>query len=360
MSLAAPAGGLRRLGVMAFTSTHTRRLYPARLSLPLINAHAAASRRARTRRWRENVSFYRELLRYTSLAGAEEEVATRAVAEYFRASEIFWRPWLMGRGEIEGLEHLEAARARGRGVVAPFPHFGLPYAQFPIMHRYHVDAWVIAAPQHYMELHDDWFGRSNRQGRKYIDLLGEGRAIVRWPTDSPTGDETFGRSLRVLEEGGIVSVAFDSVGSLSTPFMGRNIKLAGGAALLACASGAIVAPFVHRFRGCRPVIRFAPALDPEDFVGAEALQAALAAIMEEWALERPYSVWALETQPGGPPLINGPPRPSPVTRAKRLSQNSASKSAAGPRPAGESGRGATWIGSAGGSRRTVGESRRSS
>jgi hypothetical protein len=66
-------------------------------------------------------------------------------------------------------------------------------------------------------------------------------------------------------------------------------------------------PYVHRMHGHVPAIEFSPALDPRDFADAEALQAAVAAVVERWALERPEAVWPLEDQPGGPPLINGPP-----------------------------------------------------
>jgi lauroyl/myristoyl acyltransferase len=229
------------------------------------------------------------------------------VAEFYHCIEVFWRPWLMSRGEIEGLEHFEAARSEGRGVVAPFPHFGMPYAQFPIMHRYGIDAWVIAAPHHYVDMGNGHDGRVARQGKAYVDLLGEGHAIPRAGGEVPTEEGAFAKSLRRLHEGATMCIAFDSVGSLPTPFMGRRLMLASGSAKLAIASDAMVAPFVHRLRGHVPVVKFAPPLDSRDYDGPEALQAAIAGVMNEWALERPESVWPLESQPGGPPLVNGPP-----------------------------------------------------
>ena len=68
----------------------------------------------------------------------------------------------------------------------------------------------------------------------------------------------------------------------------------------------MVAPFVVRRVGRRPVMMFAPPLDPRDHEDAVALQAAIARVMERWALELPEAVWSLEQQPGGPPLIQGP------------------------------------------------------
>ena len=71
-------------------------------------------------------------------------------------------------------------------------------------------------------------------------------------------------------------------------------------------------PYVNRIDGAVSYVRFAPALDPRDYDGPEALQAALAAVIEAWAYERPESVWPLGNQPGGPPLINGPPLVEPA------------------------------------------------
>jgi lauroyl/myristoyl acyltransferase len=241
------------------------------------------------------------------LAGTEEDVARRALAEYFQCTEVFWRPWLMTSGRIEGMEHYQAANSEGRGVVTVLSHFGNPHAQFPTMRRWGIDAWVIAASHHYMDIGNGYRGRFARQGATYIELLGEGRAIPRTASDVPIEQRAFSRSLRVLEQGATLIVAFDAVGSLPTPFLGRRLMLASGPAKLAVAADAMVVPFVNRLCGHQPVVRFAPALDPRDFDGPEPLQSAIAAVMEEWALERPESVWPLRDQPGGPPLINGPP-----------------------------------------------------
>lgn len=306
-NLSSPVRLARRAAITGYTSVHTRRLLPVRLTFPLARVAAAATRRRANWLWTENRRYFEELLRYTPLAGSEEEVAERAVAEFLQCSEIGWRPWLMAQGEIDGIEHFSAAHSAGRGVVGVFPHFGICYGQFPILHRYGIDAWVIASPHHYVELGNGYDGRFARHAKKYVDLLGEDHAIVRAGGGVPTDEGAFARSLRLLREGATVLVAWDSVGTLPTPFLGRMLHLASGAAKLACASDAMVAPYVHRMRDYRPVIAFERPLDPRDYEGPEQLQAAIAAIMERWALERPESVWPLESQPGGPPLIKGPP-----------------------------------------------------
>ena len=50
-------------------------------------------------------------------------------------------------------------------------------------------------------------------------------------------------------------------------------------------------------------MRFAPPIDSRDYDDAVALQAAIAAVMERWALEMPEEVWPLEHN--GTPLIQG-------------------------------------------------------
>jgi lauroyl/myristoyl acyltransferase len=112
--------------------------------------------------------------------------------------------------------------------------------------------------------------------------------------------------LELLRAGCTVSIAFDSVGSFPTPFLGRQLSLASGPARLAKMADALVLPFVTRRRGAIPALRFAPPLEPRDFEDDAALQAAISTQMETWALELPEAVWPLQEQPGGPALTRGP------------------------------------------------------
>ena len=300
-SCASPAG-CQRLRQYRHASA-----YPIRLAFPLIDVHAAIAERRGSFHLRENRRYFAELLRYTPLAGTEDDVARRAIVELFRVQEMFWRPWLMRRGEVDGLEHFEAARSEGRGVVAVCNHFGNFAAQVPVMHRYGIDASIIVSAETFENNGTDFQARRFRQTRKYLDLLGEGRVVARASVATPAREDAFSRALRALEEGETVLVAFDLLGLLPTPFLGRRLMLAAGPVELARASDAMVVPVVNRLRGYVPVIEFAPPLDPRDFDGPESLQAAIAAVTERWALERPEAVWPMEEFPGGPPLIQGPP-----------------------------------------------------
>jgi lauroyl/myristoyl acyltransferase len=292
-----PVAGAIRLGLQAHSSQRTRRVVPAGVVFRLAEPYAAWARRSRTFRWERFRSFHERLLEHTPLAGTEEEVAERAVAEMLRSLELFWRPWLVCKGGVDGVEHLHAAQSRRRGVVGVFPHFGLVYAYGSLMPRFGIEAWVVAGQNHFVDLGDGYIGRFSRQGRAYIDELGPAHAIV--------AGNAFKPALERLRDGAVVTIAFDLVGSTPTPFLGRRLSLASGASRLASEADAMVAPFVVRRVGRRPVVRFAPPIDPREYDDAVALQAAIAKVMERWALEVPEAVWPLAHN--GTPLIQGPP-----------------------------------------------------
>jgi lauroyl/myristoyl acyltransferase len=269
-----------------------------------INVYGGLARRARLGSWLANVEFHEQLLRCTTIRGTEEEVAQRAVTEYFCWLEIFWRPWLMARGEVSGIEWLREAESQGRGVVLAFPHYGNPYAVFVISAQYSLGVRVVASPHHYEDLGRGYNARFARRGRRYLELLGKANVIPR--AGGKLGAQTaFPLVEEALNSGAIVSMSFDSVGSLPTPFLGRVIRLTSGPARLALSTGAMIVPCVARRRGAIPVLLFGPPLDPHDYDDELAIQAAIARQMEAWALERPEAVWPLDTQPGGSPLIGG-------------------------------------------------------
>ena len=295
----------RRSIVLAHSSTITRRFIPAPVTFRLIDSFAALSERRRNGLWQQNVRFYGDLLRYTPLAGSEEIVASDAMREFMKCIELFWRPWLLCRGKVENRQTLRAAQREGRGVVAVFPHFGPSYAQFPAMARYGLDVSVVASPHHY----DDGGGgtgydaRFARQGARYLDMLGRGHVVQRAADNAAPG--VFPLMLELVRSGKTVLVAFDTIGNMPTPFLGRRLRLTNGPARLAHDADALVVPVLNRRRDTTPVVRFGEPIDPRDFADATALQSAIAQQVERWALEAPESVWPLHDQPGGSPLIRG-------------------------------------------------------
>ncbi len=279
---------------------------PAQVAFGVADAAAALARRKQAAVWQDNVRFFSELLLHTPLRGTEKDVATAAVAEYFRIMEIFWRPWLMERGEIAEAENYHSVHGQGRRVLFVFPHFGLTIAAAPTLHRAGIDTYTVLADLYYDSAGDSYAARVARRGREYIDELGVNHhdRVTHRSEDKPKG--TFARLQELLETGQTVAIAWSMPGSMPTPFLGRRLNLASGPAKLAVATDAVVVPMVNERRGSIPILRFGAPIDPREFDDAVAVQAAIARQMEAWALEHPEAVWPLSDQKGGPPLISGP------------------------------------------------------
>ncbi|PWU20816.1 MAG: hypothetical protein C5B48_12045 [Candidatus Rokuibacteriota bacterium] len=296
----------RRFAASVYSSAWSRRLVPSVLAETLIDACVFGIARLRPDVFADWLSFYRELLAHTSQAGHEHEIAWRGVAEYLHHHEIFWRPWLMKRGEIEGLEHLRRARATDRGVVAVYPHFGMHYAQHPILRRHGIAVWAVAARRPDSELLGGAETRFIMRARKYLDALGHGRVITP-RAENRDGIGAFARALETLLAGRMVTIAFDQHGRTQTAFLGRTLQLASGPSRLTTAADAVALPFVIRRRGYRPVLRFMQPIDARHFDGnAEALQRAIAAVFEQVVLEQPEAVWPMFAEDGVPLMIRGP------------------------------------------------------
>ncbi|MFX7640546.1 hypothetical protein ABTJ59_19795, partial [Acinetobacter baumannii] len=82
--------------------------------------------------------------------------------------------------------------------------------------------------------------------------------------------------LELLGSGKTVLIAFDTVGNLPTPFLGRRLRLTNGPARLAKDADALVVPVLNRRRGTVPIVHFGAPLDPRGYADTEALQAAIA------------------------------------------------------------------------------------
>ena len=296
----------KRAAVATYTSSRARRVVPDRVAFGVADAAAALARRKHAAVWQDNVRFFAQLLAYTPLRGSEQDVATEAVAEYFRIMEIFWRPWLMERGEIAEADNFHSVHAGGRRVVFAFPHFGLTVAAAPTLRRAGIDAHTVLAALYYDSTGDSYAARVARRGRAYIDELGAYHHDRVTHGGASQAKGTFARMQELLESGQTVGMAWSLPGSMPTPFLGRELHLASGPAKLAVATDAVVVPMVNERRGSIPVVRFGAPIDPRDCDGAQAVQAAIARQMEIWALQHPEAVWPLGDQKGGPPLINGP------------------------------------------------------
>lgn len=207
---------------------------------------------------------------------------------------------LPGFLRFEGLEHLDAALARGRGVVWVYPHAG------PVMlmlaglvqrgHAYTQYAARGLAPPDVAAAHPALLGHNrwraavqatreadeDRTGASFLDLSTPTRALH-----------------RALAANGIVGIAFDGrIGAkwVATPFLGRTALLNPGCVRLAAQAGALLVPAFCRVADDDgpSTCHVGPAIDP-------AAPDALAQVVghaEGWIRRAPagYGPWLLHAR----------------------------------------------------------------
>lgn len=196
------------------------------------------------------------------------------------ACEFFFRPpeRLLSRVEVRGLEHLAAASARGRGVLALTGHLGnweLLAASAVLMP---VPLSAVVRPLD-DPLLDEILERLRARGR--FQTIVKHRALV---------------DIRdALRQGRMVGVLLDQNASrregVFAPFFGVPASTSKGFALIALRAGApVVSCFIRRVAGGRHVVEFGPELppppggDPVAFTHAfnEAIERAIRRAPEQW------------------------------------------------------------------------------
>ncbi|MBN6151653.1 LpxL/LpxP family Kdo(2)-lipid IV(A) lauroyl/palmitoleoyl acyltransferase [Xanthomonas sp. AmX2] len=206
----------------------------------------------------------------------------------------FARAWwggiapILARTRIEGLEHLHALRAQGRGVLLVSGHFmtleicgrllcqHVPLAGMYRRHRNPVFEWAV------------------KRGRLRY-------AIAMF------ANEDLRASVRHLKRGGFLWYAPDQdmrgKDTVFVPFFGMPAATITATHQLARLTGCAVVPFFHRREGGRYVLRIAPPL--EDFPSADMVAdtARVNAAIEDMVREAPSQyLWIhrrFKRQPGG-------------------------------------------------------------
>jgi lauroyl/myristoyl acyltransferase len=217
--------------------------------------------------------------------GADVDAAARGYVRYqARRGELRWHPELLTSLPVEGLDHLLAARARGRGVVLNFVHHGYYDGAFPSIARLGVPAHMVVYPYMLEPGAPLWL----RQHVKVASMNG-GTAV-----SAGIGAEGLAGLLR---SGEVVAVASDVPGRTPLRFVGRDVLGSFGAARLASETGAPVVVLTSEEDGSGPVIRLSAPLDPVEFATPQALLQAMLAVHEpvllRWpeATDIPLSRW---------------------------------------------------------------------
>jgi lauroyl/myristoyl acyltransferase len=192
------------------------------------------------------------LLEHTAPDADLGAVAKAYVRAQVRRGELRWHPELLTGLRVEGMEHLFAARDRGRGVILSFTHHGHYDGGFPSIARLGVRAHMVCYPYMLEPDAPAWL----RQHVK-VALCNGGTAVsaaVRTPG-----------MLELLAQGAVLAIASDVPGSTPVCFAGREVLGSSGAARLATAAGSTVVLMTSEEDEHGPVIRLHEPLDPADF-----------------------------------------------------------------------------------------------
>ena len=226
----------------------------------------------------------RFLLEHTRPDADLDAVAREYVRYQLRRGELRWHPELITGLRVEGLEHLLAERARGRGVILNFVHHGYYDGAFPSLARLGARCHMVVYP--YM-LEDDaplWL-------RQHVKVGTSGGGVA---VSAAVGNDGI---TALLRRGETVAIASDVPGRTPLRFVGREVLGSFGAARLAADTGSPVVVMTSEEDRHGPVIRLHEPLEPERFGSPRALLGRMLEIHEaalvRWpeATDLPLSRW---------------------------------------------------------------------
>jgi lauroyl/myristoyl acyltransferase len=213
-----------------------------------------------------------------------EAVARSYVAYQARRGELRWHPELITSLRVEGVEHLSAAQALGRGVVLSFIHHGIYEGALASVAGLGFPSQMVVYP--YMLEPDAplWLQQHVRVATS------NGGA----PVSSAIGADGLAD---LLGRGEIVAIASDVPGRTPIKLVGREVLGSFGAARLPMATGS---PVVVMTSGEEGVVTLHEPLLPGDHETAQSLLEAILGRHEEALLRRPeaydlpLSRWGLD------------------------------------------------------------------
>ena len=258
-------------------SSGLRRLVPAPLAMAVLDLGQRLAVARNPKRLETGRAAMRAVVGNTPLEGDLERLAFRHLCAWARGWELMWRPWLLAKMPVEGLEQLDGIEP-GRGVVFSAPHFG-PLVGMAALPQ-HVGPIHAAVGEHQVsgDLPAGYNGYQIEQVRKVVGRFG----FV--PVRAIGSARTF---TTVLKEGGRVLINLDVPGKTPVQFLGKTVELMSGTARLAASTDAVVVPVVPLPRGHKWYVHVGAPLDPRDFPSWEDLLQAVATAVEELVLRAP-------------------------------------------------------------------------
>ena len=246
--VAPPAGLVARL----YSSPSLHRLLPAPLAVRLAELRGALEFLLLPGRRNDAIERAGLLLR-TDGGPQVRRLARGLLQENAVQSELSWRPWLVPRARVEGLEHVDRAVAEGRPVVVATLHLGSLICLCQVLgYHGHARFYVSGGRPPGKPLGRGYLGRWSAAMNRFVEEAG-GRWIYRG------GSYPVLRAL--LERGSVCLLAQDIRGELTVPILGRRTTVTKGPLNLARETGAVYLPAFGTRQGSRQTVHL---LDPID------------------------------------------------------------------------------------------------
>jgi Bacterial lipid A biosynthesis acyltransferase len=263
---------------------------------PLSVAVRRAERRGQ-RRWEESAGARKKATKWMAeMMGVpvRDPEAQRLAGEAVIDSEVrralTARHWEAGHGPIHGLDRLEQARARGRGVLLAGLHIGVPLnAPLQIATQYRPYYLVRAVRG------------QDRQGPSALVIKQRMVVLERAGSRFVDRKNSYPVLRALLERGEMCGLMFDSTGPVETELAGRRTYVAGGLAALAWETGApIVLGYTLR-DGAGHVAHISEPIEASDFDGPDEVHRHLASICSRVMLDNLVQLYPrrLPTRPRG-------------------------------------------------------------
>lgn len=258
-----------------YGSPTLHRLAPLRVGIALAHARGAAEWLLPARR-RRSLERARPLT--DGAPAATRRLARRLLREQAVHTELSWRPWLLRRTVVEGLEHLEEASAGGRGAIVAMLHLGPIASLVQALPAHGVPLRVATSLPRTEPLPAGYVGWWVREQQMRFEALG-GRFV-----------EGAGRAMtlrRLLESGEVCLLAVDTGGRIEATLLGHRVQVAGGPARLARLTRVAVVPTTVLREGTDVVIRLAEPLEPAPGEPDSAFTQRVLNVLEPYASRHP-------------------------------------------------------------------------
>ena len=266
------------------TEVHFR-FFPARRHAALVNLAVILPRSTR----RERLALVRAMMRSYN----------RMMFEFFRLPHL-GRDELLHAIQVEGREHLEAAVARGRGVVITSTHVGNWELAAVVLAHWGYRLHAVAGVQ---------------LSRWLTPAVRETKAELALTTVAP--EDGFRRLIRALEHNDLVALMVDGdifAQGTRVDFFGRELEFPAGPGVLAQRTGALVlCGTCERVSPGRFRIVIEKPLDPATFPDTTALVRTIAVTSERHIREH-LDQWCI-FRPLWEPAAAASPEPAGATRS---------------------------------------------